>query len=582
MENEDFSDNSLYFPIYEWEFYPDKLLSPSDFNIKNELRREYFTIGERTSMTRNSAFGKGTYRLNVILPKHKKGYTLYLPEIFDSYKLYIGNELYLDMGDAENGRTEIQNRCVTFSASGQTQIIISANSSTHFYSGMIYTPVFGSPLAVSRATAIYNLLTVVIATMAFICFILSVWLGFRMKQHHIKIFALLCMAVTGYTGYSLIHTFTPVYNTLTYTLEIGAYYAMFLLVILLNNKLCDLPRLWKIINTSISVFVLITAVVFSLCSGHLGIDDRNVFSSIFTLYKWCFSANLLGSGIYAIIVRQNFSAPLFYATVFFAISIICDRIFALYEPIYGGWFGEIGGLVVIIVLGYIIWSDIINAYHFNIIFAEQKKQMERQLRLQKAHYDTITDRIAETRRLQHDMRQHFRVMTGYLSHKSYDELLKYLQQLEGEDYVLPPVILCQNPLIDALLQFYGMMCLKEEIDFDSQLSASNNLPISDGDLSVLLGNLLENAYEACTAITDENLSRMISIHGSCSEDALKIQIRNTTDKEPKMRGNKFYSTKHEGMGIGTNSVRMVVEKHSGIMDIQTKNNEFRVSIIISF
>lgn len=111
---------------------------------------EYVTIGERTSITKESAFGKGTYRLNLILPETEQGYMLYLPEIFNCYRLYEGSELLLNVGNIETCETEIQNRAVTFTASGNVQLIIAVNSNSHFYSGMIYPPTFGTPLSATQ------------------------------------------------------------------------------------------------------------------------------------------------------------------------------------------------------------------------------------------------------------------------------------------------------------------------------------------------------------------------------------------------------------------------------------------------
>ncbi len=54
--SEDFS-----FLIYDWEYYPDNIYTPSDFSSgRPPSYMEYISIGERTSANRNSAFGKGS------------------------------------------------------------------------------------------------------------------------------------------------------------------------------------------------------------------------------------------------------------------------------------------------------------------------------------------------------------------------------------------------------------------------------------------------------------------------------------------------------------------------------------------
>lgn len=581
LSQEYFLKNSLYFPIYDWEFYPNALLTPLDFSAGRPDRyMEYITIGERTSMTYESAFAKGTYRLNLILPKTLRSYMLYLPEIFNSYRLYINGELMLDMGNVETGDAKIQNRTVVFSAQESAQIVIAVNCTSHFYSGMVYSPAFGTPFAVNTAREVLLLLVTVITVIAFICFFLSLWLGLRMKQHYINIFALLCAAMTGYTSYSIIHTYIPVTGILTYTLEIISYYIMFLLVILLHNRFCGLPLLWKRTSIAVSAVVCTLALILSTFSKFMTSDLRSVFSDVFTIYKWSVALYLIASVIFAIHRKKRFSHLLLYCSVFFAMSLVFDRVYTLYEPIYSGWFNEVSGAVFIVILGYIIWTNIMEAYSFSITFAEQKKQMERQLYMQKEHYDILGNKIVETKRLRHDMRQHFRVMKGLLSKGKICELSDYINGIESTDYDLSPVIICQNVLIDALLQYYGNISLKRGIDFDVQFSVPKSIPISDSDLSVMLGNLLENAFEACKLHTNNNIKPSISVHGSCNEKNLKFKITNTMDKKPRQNGEEFYSSKHEGFGIGLRSVRSVVEKYEGMIDIIFENKKFSISVII--
>lgn len=583
LSSEDFSNSSLYFPIYDWEFYPDVLLTPQDFkNGRPDVRMEYITLGERTSITRESAFGKGTYRLNIILPDTKQSYMMYLPEIFNSYRLYVNEDLLLNVGNIQKGEIEIQNRAITFTAERYVQIILAVNSTSHFYSGIIYPPIFGTPFNVNTTRGLHILLVIIITVIGFICFLLSVWLGFRTKQIYAKLFGVLCAVATGYTCHSIIHTFIPVSSMIIYTIEIGAYYAIFIIIILIHNMLCNLPRAWKAANITVSSLVCIMAIAFSHFSSRINIEERAIFSDILDIYKWTLVLTLSAAVIYAMYNRIQLSKPLLYGAIVFAVSLIFDRVYRLYEPIYTGWFGEISIFVYIMILGYIVWANITDAYRFNLIFTEQKRQMERQIIMQKEHYNMINDKIEETRRLRHDMRQHFRVMMGLIHKKNYDELTDYIKNIESSDYELPPVILCSNSLIDALLQYYGSLCIKKEIDFDVQFSASKTLPISDNDLTILLGNLLENAYEACVSIEDNKTERSIYINGVCNEKILKLKITNTSVAPPDKRGTDFYSTKHEGIGIGLRSVRSVVEKHKGILDISYENNRFSVSILISF
>lgn len=574
------SEGKICFPIYDWEFYGGELLTPDDFAAgRPRGRMEYLTIGERASMTEGSAFGTGTYRLNLVLPETYQTYMLYMPEVFNSYRLYINGVMMLDMGNIDTGGMCVQNRAVTFGAEGRAEIIIAVRSTSHFYSGMVYPPILGTPFSVNMTRGISLLAATATAVAALICFVLSLWLGFRMNRKHAKFFALICVAAAGYTTYNVIHTYIPVTSELSYTFEIGAYYAMFMFVLMLSGMICSIPETWKRINTVVSAAVLAAAVSFSVFSSHITVEGRAFLSWIFAAYKWFTAADLMAVVIFGLGQnRENMSRALIFGAVFFAAAVVFDRVYPVYEPIYGARFIEAGGIVFIVILGSVIWREIMNAYYFGIVFAEQKRQMERQLYMQKEHYEWLMGKVEETRRIRHDMRQHLRVMRELLKQEKYDELSEYIRDTDEADSDNDTVTICSNVMIDAVLQYYRKLSIKHGIAFEARFSAPDQLPVSDGDLSVLLGNLLENAYEACER--QNSVERSISVLGICDERNFRFRIINTASEAPRMDGRETLSSKRPGVGIGLRSVRSVAEKYGGLIDIGYSDGKFTVSVII--
>lgn len=96
-------------------------------------------------------------------------------------------------------------------------------------------------------------------------------------------------------------------------------------------------------------------------------------------------------------------------------------------------------------IGYVLWRDIVSAYRFNLAFAAEYRQMERQLAMQVEYADQLAQRSDENRRLIHDFRQHLRTITelaGQIESRPETEehrreLLRYL-----EDF---PSVLARRP-----------------------------------------------------------------------------------------------------------------------------------------
>ena len=88
-----------------WEYYRQKLLTPEDFQEDAPLPDDYIFIGQYGGMEAGDAnaspHGSATYRLLLSLPDTPASYTLELPEIYSSYRLYIDGRLMASQGNPD-------------------------------------------------------------------------------------------------------------------------------------------------------------------------------------------------------------------------------------------------------------------------------------------------------------------------------------------------------------------------------------------------------------------------------------------------------------------------------------------------
>ncbi len=107
----------------------------------------------------------------------------------------------------------------------------------------------------------------------------------------------------------------------------------------------------------------------------------------------------------------------------------------------------------------------------------------------------------------------------------------------------------------------------------------SEIGISNKDLTVILGNLLENAMNACRNIQDEK--RSIQIIGRYQDAGLALLIKNTSMTEPKRDSTgRYISTSHSGHGVGIESVQTMVKKYNGVMDMKFDGEMVSVSIML--
>ena len=196
-------------------------------------------------------------------------------------------------------------------------------------------------------------------------------------------------------------------------------------------------------------------------------------------------------------------------------------------------------------------------------------------------YQSLKERIEETRRMRHDLRHHIHMVNYYLNEKQYDKLEEYVHAYSNSIPDLDRIRFCDNQFINNILLYFASQAKDHAIDFQVQVVVSNEMPVKEHDISVLLGNLLENAIDPC--LEQKDSERRIVIKGKSEAHSLIFTIDNTSENEiRKNKKGEFLTTKPTGNGIGVNSAKKIVERYNGFFSADKKGNMFCVSFMLNF
>ena len=579
-------DDTVHYLAREWEYYPDVLLTPQELKKhKDEYYSRYVSIGEYGGMDmgdkNRSPFGSGTYRMTLVLPEREKRYAIGLVEVFSAYKLYINGNLIGQVGDPDpdNYLEQIQNRVFTFEGKETVEIMIAVTDKHSVSSGIQYVPVLSSPFKVNIIRGLSIVIDAVYMALTFFVLVFSVYMFVRTGKTEIGFFCLLCICVLGYSSYPILHTFVAVKVQPCYGLEALFYYLMFACVVLVQQKILgDERRLPEILAGVIAAAGVLIFVVELLGSRAQSADGLYLISWITEILKWAAAGYLLFRSVKEI--KQKYSNVLLVGIVVYAASLAADRIWKLYEPIIGGWFMELGSAVLVFSVGLTLWMELANAYRFHLTYGEYSRQMEQKLQMQKQHYEELTAKMDEISRMRHDMRHHMRALMSYAQQGKYQELMKYLQEytsvMTEEEKV---VCYCRNMAVDAVIHFYAGELRQRGISFEYDMMLPQNIGITDTDLCKIYGNLLENAVDAVKELPPES-HPYVKVLTKIKNKKLLIEISNPYSNEIQRKENGFYSTKHEGFGIGTASVTEVVQRIGGYVAFSTEEGIFKVNIFL--
>lgn len=233
-------------------------------------------------------------------------------------------------------------------------------------------------------------------------------------------------------------------------------------------------------------------------------------------------------------------------------------------------------LIMLILLIYTLFYKI--AYSIT----ENQKIIQRaaSLEIQAQQYRRLQAYVQETSRLRHDFRHQLIVLAQMLKKQRYKELENYLEQYIGSITDIP-VKYCDSSAVNAVLNHYVSLCQKSDIDICLNIRLRDSFSVEDIDFCVLLGNLLENAADACKLLPAEK--RKITLKaGQTTEHVIALHISNPYKEPLIIKSEKLFSSKHEGEGQGLKSVRFITEKYNGFLDIRYENQLFEVKVLLNF
>lgn len=134
--------------------------------------------------------------------------------------------------------------------------------------------------------------------------------------------------------------------------------------------------------------------------------------------------------------------------------------------------------------------------------------------MQTMQYENLQEKITEARRAKHDVRHHIMLMQGYINDGELDALSEYLERYNES---LPDdslIQFCENTAANAVLLYFAQQAKNNDIDYIVKADVPADIFLSDTDISVLFGNLIENALDACIEESGDD-KKIIITRGAC-------------------------------------------------------------------
>ncbi len=195
------------------------------------------------------------------------------------------------------------------------------------------------------------------------------------------------------------------------------------------------------------------------------------------------------------------------------------------------------------------------------------------------HMEQVEELYRDIRRTRHDMTNHILTLERLYAGNHVREARAYGAELKAAFSHTAGETQSGNPVTDVILQETKREAEKRKIRFCSDFSFPSDSKVNAFDVSVILNNALQNALE--NAGTGEEA--YVSVRSWRRKQAYMIEIKNSFRGELQWdaeSGLPLTAKETEGHGYGLSNIRRVAEKYLGDIDIEQKDGEFCLSIML--
>lgn len=331
-------------------------------------------------------------------------------------------------------------------------------------------------------------------------------------------------------------------------------------------------------------FIEILTFIITLAFGIMGIVP---FQKSFHFYQMFLTATFLCLAliVFQRLIKERKWSDLwfFLATLFMLLSSVLeylnyqihflDQMMLIFQDSL---------FVFSIVLGILGGIESSRIYKQSLDTLELKNNMKLQtqtIETSKEKLELMITHFDDIRKQRHDLKHHIRTMSDLLEKKKYIELSTYLSSIEKSIPNFSNKKYCENVIVNSTIEYYIETALNADIEINTNLEIPRSNPhISDSEISVILGNLLENAIAACSVLPKGG--RYININSQKKGEMLFITMDNSSNGNYLPNGDLFYSTKHKGDAIGLSSLKSISERHQGSAKFEALENQFRSEICV--
>ena len=216
----------------------------------------------------------------------------------------------------------------------------------------------------------------------------------------------------------------------------------------------------------------------------------------------------------------------------------------------------VAGFVVVCVIADYIWFRQIRKMTDNVRLQTENDLLGKRIEAQREYYKTLSANYADMAVMRHDIANHIYSIRALLQDGKPEEAMQYAAELEKSRVAQGILSDCKNSVVQSFLRHKLDELQEQKLSADFRVNLAPVTGVSDTDLIIALGNMLDNAVEACASAPQ----REICLTMRQSDGYVQIETENTCPQSITPHKRRIAYLKR---GLGTSILQALAEQYHG-------------------
>lgn len=205
-----------------------------------------------------------------------------------------------------------------------------------------------------------------------------------------------------------------------------------------------------------------------------------------------------------------------------------------------------------------------------LILEKEKEEMHLKLSSYEQQYKWMREGIEQEKRARHNLRHHLRTMNALVENGDVLQLKNYIGNCLFEVEESEERKISGNPCLDKVLSYYVGQAENRGIEIRCSIIVFEDYPFDMVDMTVLFGNALENALNACEKCGRDRA--FIHLMVRQFKKSILIKIENSVCDGT---GREFVRS------YGMDSIDTIAKKYQGSMEAWIEQKKFVLRVVLN-